>query len=346
MRITALVVTWDSERDIASCLAALDAQDHDELDIVVLDNASRDTTCVQVEAHLSAGVRHPTRLVRLGHNHGFCGAVNLGVRDSSADAVLLVNPDAVLDIACTSLLARSLEEHPSCGSVQPKLLRPRRDDQGEGTPDVIDTTGHVLTRARLVLNRGSGAPDLGAFDAPGEIFGASGACVLHRRAMLDDLVRVDPDGRAEFLTDDLVAYFDDVELDLRARMRGWSARYEPRATGRHARSGASRRRRRRVRVLNLSNHPLVVIGTEGPRSLARDAGVIVPVWALRSLASALRSLLSLLLALGRMRLLPAAIRRGRADRARARVPVAQVIERWAEPLPQGWLLDAARRGMR
>jgi GT2 family glycosyltransferase len=346
MRITALVVTWDSEHDIAACLAALDAQDHPELDIVVLDNGSRDTTCAQVEAHLAAGVRHPTRLVRLGHNHGFCGAVNLGVRDSSADAVLLVNPDAVLGPTCASLLAQVLQEHPECGSVQPKLLRPRRDDQGVGAPDVIDTTGHVLTRARLILNRGSGAPDLGAFDHPGEVFGASGACVLHRRAMLDDVARLDAEGRPEFLADDLVAYFDDVELDLRARMRGWSARYEPSAVGRHARAGASRRRRRRVRVLNLSNHPLVVIGTEGPRSLARDARVVVPVWLLRLLASTLRSPLSMLLALGRMRLLRAAIRRGRADRARARVPVARIVERWAEPLPQGWLVDAARRGMR
>jgi hypothetical protein len=99
-------------------------------------------------------------------------------------------------------------------------------------------------------------------------------------------------------------------------------------------------------VLNLSNHPLAVIGAEGPRSLARDVRIVVPVWLLRLLASALRSPLSVLLALGRMRLLPAAIRRGRADRARARVPVAEIVERWAEPLPKGWLLAAARRGMR
>jgi len=345
MRITALVVTWDSEQDIAACLAALDRQDHEALDIVVLDNASRDRTCAQVEAHLAAGVRHATRLVRLDHNHGFCGAVNLGVRASSADAVLLVNPDAVLDASCASRLAQVLDEHPACGTVQPKLLRPRRADQGVGAPDVIDTTGHVLTHARLILNRGSGTPDVG-FDVPGEIFGASGACVLHRRAMLDDVARIDRDGEAEFLTEDLVAYFDDVELDLRARMRGWTARYEPGAVGRHARAGASRRRRRRVRVLNLSNHPLVVIGAGGPRSLAADARVIVPVWSLRLLAAALRSPLSMLLALGRMRLLPSAIRRGRADRARARVPMAEVVGRWAEPLPDGWLLAAARRGMR
>jgi len=346
MRVTALVVTWDSERDVAACLAALDAQDHDDLEIVVLDNASRDRTCGLVEAHLAGATRHPARLVRLERNHGFCGAINLGVRASTADAVLLVNPDARLDVSCTSRLAAVLEAHPGCGTVQPKLLRPRGSASVPDEPDVIDTTGHLLTRARLVLNRGSGQPDGAAHDVPGEVFGASGACALHRRAMLDDVARPRTDGGPEYLTEDLVAYFDDVELDLRARMRGWSARYEPRAVGRHARSGASKRRRRRVRVLNLSNHPLVIIGAEGPRSLLRDAPVVVPVWLLRLLASTLRSPLAVLLALGRLRLLSAALRRGRADRARALVPVAEVIERWVVPMPPGWLMAAARRGMR
>jgi GT2 family glycosyltransferase len=115
----------------------------------------------------------------------------------------------------------------------------------------------------------------------------------------------------EYLAEDLVAYFDDVDLDLRARQRGWTARYEPAAVGHHARAGASRRRRRRVRVLNLANHPLVVIGNEGAATLVRDAHVIVPLWLVRLLVAALRSPLAMLLAVGRLRLLPAAIRRGR-----------------------------------
>jgi GT2 family glycosyltransferase len=163
--------------------------------------------------------------------------------------------------------------------------------------------------------------------------------------MLDDVARgTAPD--LEYLTEDLVAYFDDVDLDLRARQRGWTARYEPSAVGHHARAGASRRRRRRVRVLNVSNHPLVVLGNEGAASLARDAAVIVPLWLLRLVAALVRSPVAMVLAVGRLRLLPAALRRGRADRARATVPMREVLARWSEPLPDGWLRAAARRGLR
>jgi len=337
--VTALVVTWDSASDIERCLLSLDEVEHDALDVVVLDNASADDTVERVERLRQGPRRHPIALVRSGRNLGFCGAVNVGIRGSTADAILLVNPDATIRPDALARMLRVLEDHPECGSVQPKLLRLGSD------PVVVDTTGHRLTRPRLILNRGAGEPDDGRHDTAGEVAGVSGALALHRRAMLDDIAR-GPVEQREYLTEDLVAYFDDVELDLRARMRGWTARYEPSAVGHHARAGASRRRRRRVRVLNLSNHPLVVLGSEGPRGLLRDAAVVGPIWLLRLVVATVRSPVAMLLALGRLRLLPEALRRGRADRARATVPSTVVLERWCEPLPPGWLRAAARRGMR
>ena len=341
--VTALVVTWDSATDIERCLAALDEVEHDAFDIVVLDNASRDDTVARVEAFRARTRRHPFELVRFPRNLGFCGAVNQGIRSSRADAILLVNPDATIEPDAIRRLLAVLVEHPECGSVQPKLLRMRADRAPDAA--LIDTTGHVLTRPRLLLNRGAGEVDDGRFDEAGEVFGVSGALALHRRAMLEDIARGES-GSREYLTEDLVAYFDDVDLDLRARQRGWSARYEPAAVGHHARAGASRRRRRRVRVLNLANHPLVVVGNEGMRSLLRDGIVVVPLWLLRLIVAAVRSPVAIVLACGRLRLLPAALRRGRIDRARAIVPLPEVLARWCEPLPRGWLPAAARRGLR
>jgi GT2 family glycosyltransferase len=337
--VTALVVTWDSAADIERCLRSLDGVEHDAFEIVVLDNASYDDTVARVEALRPSLTRHPLSLVRLPENRGFCGATNVGIRGSDADAILLVNPDATIEPDAVTRMLRVLDEDPACGSVQPRLLRLG------SSPVVVDTTGHVLTRPRLILNRGAGEPDDGRHDTPGEVFGVSGALALHRRAMLEDVARGAGDVR-EYLVEDLVAYFDDVDLDLRARRRGWTARYEPTAVGHHARAGASRRRRRRVRVLNLSNHPLVVIGNEGVASLLRAGIIVAPVWSLRLVVATVRSPIAVLLAVGRLRLLPAALRRGLEDRARERIPMATVLDRWCEPLPRGWLRSAAQRGMR
>ena len=337
--VTALVVTWDSAADIERCLRSLDDVEHEAFDIVVLDNASDDATVALVEAVQAGPLRHPQALIRLAENRGFCGAVNIGIRGSDADAILLVNPDATIEPDAVTHMLRVLAEYPTCGSVQPKLLRLGAD------PVVIDTTGHVLTRPRLVLNRGSGEPDDGRHDEPGEVMGVSGALALHRRAMLEDVARGTGPVR-EYLTEDLVAYFDDVDLDLRARQRGWTARYEPTAVGHHARAGVSQRRRRRVRVLNLSNHPLVILGNEGGATLLRDGLVIVPVWLLRLIVGTVRSPFAMLLAVGRLRLLRAALQRGREERALASVPMAAVLARWCDPLPRGWMRAAAQRGLR
>jgi GT2 family glycosyltransferase len=339
--VSAIVVTWDSADDVVTCLESLDAVTHPSFEIVVIDNASRDGTPELVEQLRARGRRHPLRLVRSERNLGFCGAVNAGVRSTSGDAVLLVNPDATLAPDAVTRMLEVLAADPGCGSVQPKLLR---EAVAEGETARIDTTGHVLTRPRLVLNRGAGQPDDGTYDEPGEVFGVSGAVALHRRAMLEDVARGTGPAR-EYLADDLVAYFDDVELDLRARMRGWSARYEPTAVGIHTRAGASRRRRRRVRTLNLANHLLVTIGGEGA-GLLRDVHVLAPIWVARLVAALLRSPLAFVGAAWRMRLLPAVIRRGRRDRARAVVPVADVIARWSTPLPRGWAGEALRRASR
>ena len=336
--VTAVVVAWDDADVLADCLAALEAQDHPELEVVVVDNASADATLEVARRHVDAARRHPVRIVANERNEGLCGAVNRVLAAGTRAAVLLVNPDAVLAPDAVRLLAAELGADPRCGSVQPRLLRPVA-----GGPDAIDTTGHVRTRPRLTLNRGQGRPASEHAPSAGEVAGASGAAVLHRRAMLDDVARR-VGGRTEWLTEDLVAYFEDVELDLRARIRGWTARYAPSAVGWHARAGASRRRPRRIHVLNVANHLLVTLGTEPPRALLRDLPVLLPVWLARLVLAGLRRPTAILPILWRLRLVPVFLRRGRADRARATVDVVATLDALVVPLPRGWVGDAVRRG--
>jgi GT2 family glycosyltransferase len=339
LRVTAVVVAWDDAEDVGACLAALDAQDHPALEVVVVDNASTDGTVAAIEAHLAGPLRHPARLVRNARNLGLCGAVNRVLDGPTGEAVLLVNPDAVLAPDCVRRLVAALVAEPRCGSVQPRLLQP-----ADGGPDRIDTTGHVRTRPRLVLNRGQGLVADAHRPPAGPVDGASGAAVLHRRAMLDDVARRG-EGGTEWLTEDLVAYFDDVELDLRARLRGWTAWYAPDAVGRHARAGASRRRPRRVHALNVANHLLVTVGGEPPRALLRDLPLVLPVWVARLALAALRRPAAFPAVVWRLRLLPRFVRRGRADQARATVPVHAALGGFS-PLPPGWVGDALRRGRR
>jgi GT2 family glycosyltransferase len=342
VRVVAIVVAWNAADDLPACLDALRGQDHPDLDVVVVDNASHDATPQVIRAAVAAAAdpptdgpargRHGVRAVWNPTNRGFCGGVNdaLATIGDDVEAVLLVNPDA---IAAPDLVRRAvavLESRPAVGTVQPRLQR----RTAPGAPVTLDTTGHVLTSARLVNNRGEGEPDDGRHP-PGEVFGASGALVLHRRAMLDDVAwRAGMPGseRPEHLTEDLFAYFDDVELDWRAQLHGWRAWYEPTAVGVHERGGAGPRRTTRVEALNYANRLLVIATCDDGRSLLRSAPLVAVTTLLKTVELAVTVPSALPEAFGRLRLLPAARRRRRVLQGRRRtVPFAEVTARWVEP---------------
>jgi GT2 family glycosyltransferase len=354
VRVTAIVVAWNAADDLPACLDALQGQDHPDLEVVVVDNASHDATPEVLRAAVAASAdggatergaaanpamdgsvrrSHGVRAVWNPTNRGFCGGVNdaLATMGDEVEAVLLVNPDAV---AAPDLVRRAvavLASRPEVGTVQPRLQRRTAPD----APVTIDTTGHVLTSARLVNNRGEGEPDDGRHP-PGEVFGASGALVLHRRAMLDDVAwrsaATSGGERSEYLTEDLFAYFDDVELDWRAQLHGWRAWYEPTAVGVHERGGAGPRRTPRVEALNYANRLLVIATCDGGRSPLRSAPLVAVTTLLKTLELAVTVPSALPEAFGRLRLLPAARRRRRVLRGRRRtVPFGEVTARWVEP---------------
>ncbi|MEX2549136.1 MAG: glycosyltransferase family 2 protein [Nitriliruptoraceae bacterium] len=323
MRVAAIVVGWNSQRELAGLLDSLEAQDHPDLEVVVVDNASVDGTLASAEAAAERAQRHPVRVVRNDTNRGFCGGVNdgLAVLVSEVEAVLLVNPDVVLAPDLVSVCVARLAHDPDCGSVQPLL---RRTASGPDGTTIIDTTGHVLTSARLILNRGEGEVDTGG-QAAGPLFGASGACVLHRRAMLEDVAWSD----GQVLTEDLVAYFDDVELDWRARIHGWTAWYEPTAIAVHERGGAGPRRTPRVEALNLANRLLVLRTCDRPPVQVLPA--IVVTTALKAAELTLTEPRALPGVLAQLRHWPAAGRRRRELLARARLSPAQVAAVHVQP---------------
>jgi GT2 family glycosyltransferase len=94
-----------------------------------------------------------------------------------------------------------------------------------------------MTAAMRHLDRGAGEPDRGRFDRLEQVFGASGAAALYRRAMLDD-VRV----AGEVFDEDFFAYREDADLAWRAQLLGWQCLYVPEAVAVHVRRVTPERR--------------------------------------------------------------------------------------------------------
>ena len=89
IRLAIVIVSFNAREDLARTLASLrDAPPATPHQIVVVDNGSTDGAPVMVRERFPA-----VRVLDAGGNLGFARANNLGIRASSGELVLLLNPD-------------------------------------------------------------------------------------------------------------------------------------------------------------------------------------------------------------------------------------------------------------
>ena len=143
--------------------------------------------------------------------------------------VLVLNPDVRLEPGCVRALVAQAEAHERCGVAGPRLLESDGDLQRSRRR--FPTVGGTLVR-RTPLRKL--VPDVEAAqpahylddvpDRPVECDWMLGACLLLRRAMLDEIGGFD---------EGFPMYGEDIELQYRARRAGWERWYVPGAVATH-----------------------------------------------------------------------------------------------------------------
>jgi GT2 family glycosyltransferase len=220
-RVAVVVPNWDGEEHLPACLDSLAAQTLDHLAVVV-DNGSTDGSVPLVLERYPA-----VRLVRLRRNRGFAGGVNAGIEaalEAGCELVALLNNDAVADPRWLEHLVAEADAHPQAGIVGAKVLT------WDGA--FLDSTGDRYGVWGLPTPRGRGEPDDGRYDDERDLLAASGGASLYRAELLHAVGGFD---------EAFFAYYEDVDLSLRAQLAGWSVRYAPAARVRHRISGTSSR---------------------------------------------------------------------------------------------------------
>ncbi len=96
--------------------------------------------------------------------------------------------------------------------------------------DVVNNAGSVIGADGQAADRGFGEPDDGQFAEAADVDAWCGAAVLLARAYVDDV---------EGFDERLFLYYEDVELSVRGRGRGWRYRYVPESVVRHLHSATT-----------------------------------------------------------------------------------------------------------
>jgi GT2 family glycosyltransferase len=257
-RTTVVIVTYHSRDHLPSCLEALDAAAAGEaIETVVVDNASGDGVVAYVRES-----RPEVRIVLNDANLGFAAAVNQGARMARGDALLLLNPDVVLEPRSLGRLRRALED-PRVGIVGPQLFFPDGSPQRSvwDAPSLRALAFEAFLLYNLFPRWSPISPRVP--EAAEDVGALSGACLLVRRACFDTLGGLD---------ERFFLYFEDVDLGLRARAAGWRVRLLPDARAvHHLGASAFRNRRAFWRHHEQSRRALLRKHLRGPRLFAAEA---------------------------------------------------------------------------
>ena len=176
-------------------------------------------------------------------------------------------------------------------------------------------------------NRGENEPDHSQYDRAEEVFGVCAAAGLYRRAMLED-VKVD----AEILDATFFAYLEDVDLDWRARLRGWRSWYEPRAVATHHRSASGGRFTTVIQRHIFTNRILMIVKNDGGVGLLQRMPAIVAFTVAKLLLGLLHGPAFFAAIWDVARLCPVAWSKRRQVQSR-RVVAPSALEIWFKPYP-------------
>jgi GT2 family glycosyltransferase len=212
--VAVVIPSWNSLALLPRCLGSLRDQGA-ELELLVVDNGSGDGSVAYLERE---GVPH----VSLPQNVGFAAAVNLGVARADAATVLVLNADTQLESGCIGTLLKALEADPALGGVQPRILQLEGDGGAPGDPAAprFYSAGQALTADGRAFETRAGEGQPPRLAAIHEIFGVCGAACLLRRELFTELGGYD---------EDYFAFYEDVDLNVRARIAGWRFAYVPEA---------------------------------------------------------------------------------------------------------------------
>jgi GT2 family glycosyltransferase len=275
-RVSITIVTWNSARFIERCLQSVERQDHHDVELLVVDNGSRDDTPrILRQSPLPAHVEFNPE------NRGFAAGQNQAIRRASGDVILVLNPDTILMPSFVREAVAAFGLAPEIGMIAPKLLRSTDDFEIPASwTACIDTAGMYLTPSIRHFDRGAGEPDRGQYERMEHVFGPSAAAAFYSRRLIED-VTID----GQFFDEVFFAYREDADVAWRARLLGWECLYVPRAVAYHrrgARPGERRHLAPEVNLHSIKNRFLIRVKNATselyPRilvpSLARDLLVI------------------------------------------------------------------------
>ncbi|MDY3252610.1 MAG: glycosyltransferase family 2 protein [Prevotella sp.] len=219
MKISVVIVNYNVKYYVGQCIDSVRrALQGIDSEIIVVDNHSRDGSVDYLSK--IEGVR----IIESGHNLGFSKANNIAIRQSTAEYVLMLNPDTIVAEDAIRMIIDFADSHPQAGGIGVRMYNDwgtTARESRRGLPSPMTSFYKIIGLSkRLPLHRKYGRYYMGwlPWDSPSRIEVVSGACFLVRRKALDEVGLMD---------EDYFMYGEDIDLSYRLLKGGWENWFVP-----------------------------------------------------------------------------------------------------------------------
>lgn len=219
--VSVVIPNWNGKKYLRDCIVSLREQTYNNLEIIVVDNASTDDSVEYLQKSFPE-----IKVIKHSKNFGFGAANNTGIRAAQGKYIMMLNNDTRLEPKCIGELKKSIDKDEKFGACASKILL-------EYENNLVDVAGIVVCLDGLSIGRGR-LESGDKFNEEEEVFFASDCACLYRKEMLDDIGLIN-----EIYDEDFFAYADETDMGWRAQLAGWKCIYNPEAVVYHLHSASS-----------------------------------------------------------------------------------------------------------
>jgi len=198
-----------------------------EMEILVVDSGSGDGSVAMLRKFQPLSPKIQYKLIELPSNLGYSGGNNVGINDAlfRSDYIALLNDDTIVDNNLIRNIFLEHEKRKKVGAISPKIYfakgfefhknRYKKHELGK----VIWYAGGVIDWDNVYgSNKGVDEVEVGQFEKFVDTDFANGSFVMYKTKALADVGIFD---------ERYYLYFEDVDLSMRLKNRGWRVAYSP-----------------------------------------------------------------------------------------------------------------------
>lgn len=217
-----IVLGYNGREFLEDCLSSVLDQDSPsaQYEVSYVDNGSRDGSATLVKERFPQ-----VQVLELDRNYGYADGNNIGVGQTRGEFIVFLNQDTVVHRSWLGELIEGLRSSPDIMAGHANIIHPWYPEYSRlpQRADVPVTYTPELTRLGYVRYL-----RLGPIEPPADVLFLSGASLIIRRQVVDELGYVfDPD---------FFAYAEDMDLGLRIRALGYRCVVVPKAVVYHKHS--------------------------------------------------------------------------------------------------------------